>query len=97
MVQRDSKAETGGARLMTLHASKGLEFDRVWVLGCEEGTLPSSKSDLEEERRLMYVGITRAKDDLTLSHTLEASPSRFLEEAGLLRGGVFSAHDALDS
>lgn len=95
LVQRDSKAESGGARLMTLHASKGLEFDRVWVLGCEEGTLPSSKSDVEEERRLMYVGITRAKDDLTLSHTLEAAPSRFLEEAGLLRGGVFSDREAL--
>lgn len=71
---------------MTLHASKGLEFANVWILGCEEGVLPSFRSDdLEEERRLFYVGMTRAKSHLVLSwvgHGIEVR-SRFLLEAGL--------------
>lgn len=77
---------------MTLHAAKGLEFDSVFVTGCEEGLLPhrnaDSQAELEEERRLLYVGMTRAKDRLTLSlaHTryargqlLPQVPSRFLQ------------------
>jgi ATP-dependent DNA helicase Rep len=80
-------------RLMTLHAAKGLEFRHVAIVGLEEGAFPHAASidegRLEEERRLFYVGVTRAKETLTLSYTekrrrygaIEAcTPSRFLEE-----------------
>jgi DNA helicase-2/ATP-dependent DNA helicase PcrA len=70
-------------QLMTIHLAKGLEFDHVFVAGCEEGTLPhhrsfSSRDELEEERRLMYVAMTRAKKTLAL--TFSRLPSRFLFE-----------------
>lgn len=69
--------------LMTIHIAKGLEFDQVFVVGCNEGLLPHEKSlatdaDVEEERRLMYVAMTRARTSLyLLFHTF---PSRFLYE-----------------
>jgi len=80
--------------LMTLHAAKGLEFDTIILSGLEEGLLPTSRAlqqddALEEERRLFYVGITRAKERLLLLHTkyrysygqmVDQSPSRFLHE-----------------
>jgi DNA helicase II / ATP-dependent DNA helicase PcrA len=79
--------------LMTLHNAKGLEFDSVFVIGCEEGVFPHSRSieegNLEEERRLCYVGATRAKRLLTLGFARQRSlygargnnlPSRFLTE-----------------
>jgi DNA helicase-2/ATP-dependent DNA helicase PcrA len=87
--------DTSGGRvaLMTLHNAKGLEFDHVFVVGMEEGTFPHARSldeqNLEEERRLCYVGITRAKKTLTLSYAKLRSnwgereyqmPSRFLSE-----------------
>lgn len=91
----DELAEGGGAvTLMTLHSAKGLEFPVVFITGMEEGVFPHARSltdddELEEERRLCYVGMTRAKDRLFLSAALSRRmynnnnynlPSRFLEE-----------------
>jgi len=80
-------------RLSTLHAAKGLEFDHVWLVGVEDGTLPHEESlnegRLDEERRLMYVAITRARHTLTISHARQRQrygnhqsqdPSRFIAE-----------------
>lgn len=80
-----------GTSLMTLHSSKGLEFDRVWILGCDKDTIPSTRdgTDVQEERRLMYVGITRARADLTLSYSLENGHSQFLTECGLVGTTLF--------
>ncbi len=79
--------------MMSLHGAKGLEFDYVFISGMEEGVFPSYKSEgieeIEEERRLCYVGITRAKKKLYLTHTVTRllygyersnAPSRFLKE-----------------
>ena len=91
----DAAGVRGGAiTLSTLHAAKGLEFGQVFVAGLEEGFLPHCQSgehedELEEERRLLYVGMTRAEDALTLTVTNRRlvygrveprRPSRFLEE-----------------
>jgi len=67
--------------LATLHAAKGLEWDHVFLIGVSEGILPTHDSVADEERRLFYVGITRAKRHLILSY--RQTPSRFLREAGL--------------
>lgn len=82
--------------LMTIHSAKGLEFDHVFLAGLEEGTLPhmnslESPESIEEERRLMYVAMTRARRDLTLTHVkrhrfrgdLPVEPSRFIGEIPL--------------
>ncbi|MDQ7042390.1 MAG: 3'-5' exonuclease [Sulfurimonas sp.] len=85
--------------MMSIHASKGLEFEHVFIIGMEEGFLPlvGDGNDLEEERRLGYVSMTRAKDSLTLSHAgsrfykgrrSELSKSRFFNEAGLCEGSL---------
>jgi len=77
--------------LATLHAAKGLEWERVFLMGASEGILPletgstgTSDSVVAEERRLFYVGMTRAKVDLHISY--RGLPSRFLKESGLLTG-----------
>ena len=88
-----SKEETDTVTLSTLHASKGLEYPHVILAGCEEGLFPHADSveegNLDEERRLMYVGITRAKHSLTLTHCVKRrrqggwqfpEPSRFIGE-----------------
>ena len=104
--EADNVGGEGRVTLMTLHNAKGLEFDHVFVVGMEEGTFPHARSldeqNLEEERRLFYVGITRARETLTLSYAkLRSSwgereyqmPSRFLSEvperfkAGTISGG----------
>ena len=85
--------------MMSIHASKGLEFEHVFIIGLEEGFLPlvGDGSDLEEERRLGYVSMTRAKDSLTLSHAgsrfykgrrSDLQKSRFFNEAGLCAGSL---------
>ena len=96
MLQTDQDSEDDGNRvtLMTVHSAKGLEYDYVYIVGMEEGLFPSKRSaeslaDLEEERRLMYVAITRAKRAAMLSFAemrrvwgkMENSlPSRFIRE-----------------
>ncbi len=88
------KEETDYVSLMTIHAAKGLEFSYVFIVGLEENLFPSiqslnSRTDLEEERRLFYVAVTRAETKLTLSYAENrykwgnltiCEPSRFLEE-----------------
>ena len=92
----DAYDERAQITLMTLHAAKGLEFPLVFLCGLEEGLFPHSRTflnpdDIEEERRLCYVGMTRAMDQLVITRAVyrrrygtdlpEASvPSRFLEE-----------------
>ncbi len=84
---------SGAVTLMTIHNAKGLEFDTVIITGLEEGLFPHSRSDtpetLEEERRLFYVGLTRARRHLILTHAESRAihggrdyrlPSRFLGE-----------------
>ncbi len=90
----DDKENDDKVSLMTLHAAKGLEFPAVFVVGLEENLFPSQRSmdsreDLEEERRLFYVGITRAEKKLSISYATSrykwgnlsaCEPSRFIEE-----------------
>jgi DNA helicase-2/ATP-dependent DNA helicase PcrA len=91
--EADYESPEGRVALMTLHAAKGLEFDVVFIIGLEEGLLPHSRAiqegGVEEERRLAYVGMTRAKQRLYLSFAVQRSlygslmenpPSRFLAE-----------------
>jgi DNA helicase-2/ATP-dependent DNA helicase PcrA len=89
------EAESDKVILMTIHSAKGLEFDNVYLVGMEEGIFPGNQSiyggeaEIEEERRLAYVAITRAKKNLTVTNTQSRMlfgstnrnmPSRFLRE-----------------
>ena len=92
------KEKQDAVKLMTAHASKGLEFDTVYVIGCEEGSFPhinsiessNPKDSIEEERRLFYVAMTRAKKKLYITNslskfkkgvgTVKLKPSRFISE-----------------
>ncbi len=91
----EDDSDKGKVNLMTIHASKGLEFPVVFIVGCENGLIPHARSleegegNIEEERRLFYVAITRAKDKLFLSccrkrrkmqSVVECEPSPFLDE-----------------
>jgi len=76
--RKNSKEGTYEIKLLTMHGSKGLEFDEVWLVGCDDSTIPGEADDsvpmsewerLEEERRILYVGITRAKNILHISHS----------------------------
>jgi DNA helicase-2/ATP-dependent DNA helicase PcrA len=96
VMENDENADGDRVQIMTLHAAKGLEFDTVFLPGWEEGLFPSQRSldeggekALEEERRLAYVGITRARKHAIISHAANrriygnwssAIPSRFLDE-----------------
>ena len=94
LTSADGAAQGPAVRMMTVHAAKGLEFDHVFVAGLEEGTFPSQRvledpEQLEEERRLMYVALTRARQTLFLASSRERmvngemttlKPSRFLRE-----------------
>ena len=92
---QDELDTRSGVKLMTIHSAKGLEFPVVFVIGLEENIFPHflsiSENNIEEERRLFYVAVTRAQEELYLSHCERRTfrsemlqPSRFLEEAGLL-------------
>lgn len=96
----DADADT--AVLMTVHSAKGLEFPSVFIAGMEDGIFPNQMSilypeELEEERRLAYVAITRAKEHLSISYarmrmifgkTVYHAPSRFLAEIGGMPAGA---------
>ncbi len=93
MLEGREEEDPDAVRLSTLHAAKGLEFPHVFLVGLEEGILPHRESidagNVEEERRLMYVGLTRAQRSLHLSYCrtrkragakADCLPSRFLKE-----------------
>ena len=90
-------SEGQGVSLLSVHASKGLEFDQVFIVDLAQNRFPNLKlmsmgGSLEEERRLFYVAVTRAKDELYLSYAkydkikkVTYQPSRFLIEAGMAK------------
>jgi DNA helicase-2/ATP-dependent DNA helicase PcrA len=102
--REEEPEEAAGVTLMTLHGAKGLEFPTVFLVGCEEDLLPvagiqGEARDLEEERRLAYVGITRAREVLWMTRARARTrrgkvdprtPSRFLAD---LPAGAYVEHD----
>ncbi|BFG80879.1 DNA helicase PcrA [Paraburkholderia terrae] len=83
-LKRDNNKPADGALVLTtMHSSKGLEWDHVWISRAEEGVVPDEKSTESEERRLFYVAMTRARDGLTIA-TIKKNPvSRFLIESSI--------------
>ena len=93
LLEGKNEDDIDAVKMSTLHASKGLEYPTVFLVGCEEGLFPHNDSieegHLDEERRLMYVGITRAKQQLALTYCKKRKrqgnwhfpePSRFIDE-----------------
>ena len=94
--------EDRAINIMTIHASKGLEFDYLFVVGLEEGFFPLGDADIEEERRLAYVAVTRAKKELVLSYAKSRynrgsrdflDKSRFLTEMELVKDKAVVSHN----
>ena len=88
-MRRQQQEARDGVQLTTMHSSKGLEYEKVFILDAAEGIIPYKKAvldeDLEEERRMFYVAMTRAKKELTICYAKkqfshELKPSRFLRE-----------------
>lgn len=116
MSSADTSGDTEKVTLMTIHAAKGLEFPVVFMVGMEEGIFPHSRvyeagpSELEEERRLCYVGMTRAREELHLSYASSRlqfgqrgynAPSRFLSDMGyevarIIQPSFSRTHDDFD-
>lgn len=103
MSTTDTESDHDKVTLMTLHAAKGLEFPVVFMVGMEEGLFPSTRAleegpkNLEEERRLCYVGMTRAREELHMLYAQSrlqfgqrsyAMPSRFLEDTGIVAAAM---------
>ena len=97
--EKENNSSDGHISLMSIHASKGLEYKHIFIIGLEEGFFPlnGEDNDIEEERRLGYVAFTRAMDELTLSFShnrlykgrrTPLMKSRFLNEAGLIQGSL---------
>ena len=79
--RQEDKKGSDGVSLHTMHGSKGLEFENVYMVQCNSGTIPSAKAtSVEEERRLFYVGMTRAKHKLTVSSIGTKGPSSFISQ-----------------
>jgi DNA helicase-2/ATP-dependent DNA helicase PcrA len=83
-----------GVHLLTLHRAKGLEFEAVHIPRLEEGELPNRRADVDDERRLLYVGLTRAKRYLLV--TWDGKPSRFLQELGVAKTRATASRAAAD-
>ena len=83
-LRRDNNEPTPDALMLTtMHSSKGLEWDHVWIVRAEEGVSPDDKSPESEERRLFFVAMTRAKESLQISSTKKGAVSRFVRESGI--------------
>lgn len=99
MIENKDMIKPQGVSLMTIHKSKGLEFNTVFIVGCNDGIIPStSKVDLEEDRRVFYVAMTRARQNLFLyssayhyvnGKTMKYKPSQFIKEIGLYEDDDF--------
>ncbi|MBK4736070.1 ATP-dependent helicase [Noviherbaspirillum pedocola] len=88
----DDAAHVTPVDLITAHGSKGLEYDGVFIIGLEEGVFPSKDTGIEEERRLMFVGMTRARKTLFLGSVKTAKPSIFLAESGVANARTPTTH-----